>query len=266
MSKPVIEFEIRQLPELAQVAFGARCVRYVQPLYTILCPEGLHAPVEFLEELMSIAEGGPMPNRDGLWRYHLDENGRGWCPREQLGARIDALRPKCSHRAGVEVWNAVRAAAMASVSTGKDRVTEIRKTIRYTFQAVEIAWRSETLISSECQEKLMAALQVDMERLREAARHEGWADDTPVSFDFFGPLWPTGAPKGWPIKTETSKGAELVIELEAPEGATKEEILAQVRELADRADDLHRAQGGGGLKVKDVEIYGRSPVPAGVPA
>lgn len=53
------------------------------------------------------------------------------------------------------------------------------------------------------------------------------------------------------------KQEELVIEFEAE--ASDEEIIAMICDLAEYADSLHRAYGGHGLKVADVEIFDLRP-------
>ncbi len=84
--------------------------------------------------------------------------------------------------------------------------------------------------------------------------------------EFFGPLWPEGVPEGWPAREQASEGCELVFEIDMPEGVSEEEVYDGAIELAARADDLHRAYGGHGLKVKSVEIHDEVPVREGVPS
>jgi hypothetical protein len=45
------------------------------------------------------------------------------------------------------------------------------------------------------------AIRTDFQLLVEKAAANHWDSNTPVSPDVFGPLWPLGAPKGWPIET-----------------------------------------------------------------
>lgn len=46
----------------------------------------------------------------------------------------------------------------------------------------------------------------------------------------------------------------IVVEMVTPEGATDDDILTAVKELASGMDDLHRALGGSGLKVESVSV------------
>lgn len=56
-------------------------------------------------------------------------------------------------------------------------------------------------------------------------------------------------------REEPAGDAELVVEIDVPEDATDEDIIALVGELARRADDLHKSMGGNGLKVERLEVY-----------
>jgi len=110
----------------------------------------------------------------------------------------------------------------------------------------------------------MQAMLDDLDRLSGLAKEGDWKDDTPVPESFFeSNLWPNGVPKGWP-GLEPAGDAELVIEIEVPEGFTDEQVKQHVVELAKRADDYHRAQGGHGLKIEDVKIKREIPVPVPV--
>ena len=107
-------------------------------------------------------------------------------------------------------------------------------------------------------------MMLDFDLLTVAAEKHAWDDDTPVPPELFGPIWPEGIPDGWPVDAQDSEGAQLVFELEVPDNASDEEVINMVAELADRADSVHRAHGGQGLCVKEVDIFGDVPVHAEV--
>lgn len=54
----------------------------------------------------------------------------------------------------------------------------------------------------------------------------------------------------------TCEGHVLLFEIEVPDKAGNKEIESTAVAIANRADDLHRALGGHGLKIDVVEIYG----------
>ena len=58
---------------------------------------------------------------------------------------------------------------------------------------------------------------------------------------------------------------QLVVEFEIPEGVSDEQFLHEVERVSLLADDVHRALGGGGLKVQQLEVYEESLIPEGVP-
>lgn len=51
-----------------------------------------------------------------------------------------------------------------------------------------------------------AAERADYERLLDAAMRDHWTDDRAVPPEFFGQLWPYGAPKGWTIAGRKRSG------------------------------------------------------------
>jgi len=93
-----------------------------------------------------------------------------------------------------------------------------------------------------------------------------------------GPLWPDGEPGGLAkyanrpaeeksggTSDESGGGAELVMEIDVPEGVTDDEVLAVIGRLTLGADRLHRDLGGHGLKVKSLEVFEGVAAPVEVP-
>src|SRR5262249_3229599 len=72
-------------------------------------------------------------------------------------------------------------------------------------------------------------------------------DETRVPTDLLGPFWPGGPPVAWAEPEEPGDGQEVVIHIEAPEGASYREAVAKVGQLVKHAADLDRASAGGGL-------------------
>ncbi|AWM42010.1 hypothetical protein C1280_36820 [Gemmata obscuriglobus] len=65
------------------------------------------------------------------------------------------------------------------------------------------------------------AIRRDFDHLSQLAEAQRWDDDTPVSPGVFGPLWPEGLPKGWPVASHIPQWTELVVEAFACERATE---------------------------------------------
>lgn len=97
----------------------------------------------------------------------------------------------------------------------------------------------------------------DYELLKTVASLAGWDDDTAVPPDVFGPMWPNGAPKGWPPSGQEEETApvELVIDLEVPDDVEESHVIARLRELVGTMDQMHRGMGGGGLTVSGVKVH-----------
>jgi multidrug efflux pump subunit AcrA (membrane-fusion protein) len=104
----------------------------------------------------------------------------------------------------------------------------------------------------------LEAIAHDFELLRARVADGTLKEDTPVPPSFFGPLWPEGSPP-W-----SSEQDEIVLEIDVPDTATEEEVLAGIEEVVDAADRLHRAEGGHGLKVEALEVTEEAGVPAEV--
>jgi|GEM_PF-4882758 len=95
-------------------------------------------------------------------------------------------------------------------------------------------------------------------------RAENWAPNGLVKPALFGPVWPLGSPS--PLYPEPNdKGAELQLEIEVPADASDEQIAQMVTDTVMAMDDLHRAYGGHGLEVRELEIQNGIPCLEGVP-
>lgn len=57
---------------------------------------------------------------------------------------------------------------------------------------------------------------------------------------------------------------DIEITIEVPKGASPEKVMEIVKQAALRADAVHRANGGQGLKVDSIDVFGECRVPAGV--
>ena len=66
-----------------------------------------------------------------------------------------------------------------------------------------------------------------------------------------GPMWPQVSPSE---EVALCEAKTLTLEIEVAAGVTNEELIRRLRELSIKADDYHRALGGGGLKVDDLRI------------
>lgn len=64
---------------------------------------------------------------------------------------------------------------------------------------------------------------------------------------------------------ESAGDAELIVEIDVPEGASADDVLDLVGKLVLHADALHRSFGGHGLKVERLEVHQSTGVTEDVP-
>jgi hypothetical protein len=65
--------------------------------------------------------------------------------------------------------------------------------------------------------------------------------------------------------SEASEHATIELAFDIPEGASEDALLGQIQMAATLADSLHRALGGSGLVVEDLEVYRGVMVPEAAP-
>lgn len=104
----------------------------------------------------------------------------------------------------------------------------------------------------------------DIRRLTSAAGWAGWTDDTPVSPDVFGPLWPEGPPVGWPADPDLPQRTELPLTVAAGEGVAPDRLVDEVVNLFNALNRYHIARTGRRLTLEG-DVHTRLParVPAG---
>lgn len=101
----------------------------------------------------------------------------------------------------------------------------------------------------------------DLDLLIALAESEQWSDDTAVDMDVLGAPFSVAEYdlKAWEAyvlrDNEPTKGNEIVVEIDVPDGTSDEEVIRTVREFAELADGLHRVYGGRGLEVRTVECF-----------
>ena len=75
--------------------------------------------------------------------------------------------------------------------------------VRFCREAVEAAkWAGDEIA-------ILNVINRDFDHLTRFAEWQRWTDDTPVSPEVFGPLWPEGSPPGWPADPDLPKREDL---------------------------------------------------------
>jgi hypothetical protein len=159
-----------------------------------------------------------------------------------------------------DAWRALGASRLESAALTAKAFQTLHETAMNESVTSTSGWESQ-------QHHALHILQ-DYELIREAFD----SGKTPIDPGLFGPL---GAPRevakaldaswGWrrSRQGDAKPDQDLVIEMEFPEGTSREQIAKAVREAADVADETNRAYGGRGLEVSDLQIS-REPARAGV--
>ncbi|HUR54125.1 MAG TPA: hypothetical protein VMZ71_08335, partial [Gemmataceae bacterium] len=174
------EDDISKLPRWARVAFAARCARRVQLLYRHFwaeAPEAQVFTVALTVEYTELVAACDLPP------YDEDVTVAGYA---QAAHEADLL--------ATPFGDGCYAAATASFAGD------------YAFRVMNDApddsaymAASAAVRAAESVANLRPVIRRDFDHLAELARWRKWTDDTPVPPEVFGPLWPEGLPKGWPV-------------------------------------------------------------------
>jgi hypothetical protein len=220
--------ELQVIPRWARVAFGARCARRVQPLIKPDFP-GAAKYLEVTEAAIVMSERSAAA-AEVDHSYVEDDTVKG-----EGDSDFDAYAHDTAYAAAaaVDPLDDDHAAAARDAAIAASRA----------FPAFE--------------DPLAVALRYDYQLLRDTAQREGWTDETPVPPQFFGPLWPFGAPQGWPLGVSEAGLAmpELTLEFDIPDDVDPDEADAAIGQIIQRLSDLHTAMGGNGLEIADGIAY-----------
>lgn len=239
------EEEITQLPRLARIAFAARCARRVQPLFQLFWPTAPRKYRTAVAKAIDLAEtagtGGDISANAYAYAFAAAD-------------AADAARAAAAAQAAKAAVYAARA------------VNAVNAT--YAYDATDVALVADTTATSSN----AALIRRDFELLRSLAMKENWDDQTPVRPEVFGPMWPEGAPKGWPEKeaekptprTETEQKIRgLALDLLAQADSSPEALEEGLVRLYTAANQYHMARGGGVLTPDSFQQMISSLVPAG---
>jgi hypothetical protein len=179
------EDEIAQLPRRARVAFAARCARRVWVLYRHFWAD---APeVQVLTVALAV-ESAELVGACDLPPYDEDVTVAGYA---HAAHEADLL--------AAPFGDGCYAAATASFAG--DYAFRVMNDV-YDDSAYMAA--STSVRAAETVANLRPLIRRDFDHLAELARWQKWTDDTPVPPEVFGPLWPDGLPKGWPVDESLS--------------------------------------------------------------
>jgi hypothetical protein len=236
--------EIAKLPRWAQVAFAARCARRVQPLFVASWPD---APAENVHGLDKAIR---LPEESAARAVDLGASRAGYAVLAGSGAEGTAagVTYVAAIAAGVaEGCEGEHREAAASIVGSTPGTTEDEASAAAQL-AASLAAKVPPPQSAASRAAFVAVggvIRGDFELLLELAKAEKWDDATPVGPEVFGPMWPDGAPEGWPQPQYS-----VYID---PGDADDEELV----ELFEALAELDRAAGGVGVQFvdDDSEVY-----------
>lgn len=238
------EGEIAKLPRWAQVAFAARCARRVQPLYLRDSPDVLQHHADALDRAIALSEAAAI-NPLSIHEPNESESFVRFSGAFAGANNASIVANKAGSLAATQAASAASGVLSAAHDNGSGNLRHVLIAVR---NAIDAAGASKP--------NAILAARRDYDLLVAAAEREGWDDNTPVPPEFFGPLWPDGEPEGWPEEGKETPSGDAAIELtiEVPDDASPEDIERIVRELTDRVDDVHRAEGGRGVVIDAIEV------------
>ncbi len=216
-----IIYRLYQLPRRARVAFAARCARRVQPLVdasdmSVKRKQDVAKAIEFAEYVSSVKDG---------------------TVRSAIIAGTSVVRGR--------LQSAVSAAESAhnAAADYMDGYSRTRGRESYVV-AVETAY---VAVADDAKHMAADRMVADADLLFNAAERQRWRHETPVPPTFFGPMWPDGAPEGWP-EDSTSKfsGDQPTFSVFIDPGDAPSELIT---EFLVALECYYRSLGGSGLEI-----------------
>lgn len=208
--------EIAKLPRWAQVAFAARAVRRVLPLFQPDFP-----PLKLAEHAHNV--------------YHAVEAA-------EQAAAISAVTPSLVQPGYTALELNQTPSQSGLVAAAADYIDEAARQIHLpdlTRLATAAVW-----VSANTNTANIHYFRRDFDHLASLAEWQKWDDDTPVPPEVFGPLWPEGPPQGWPPVADAPGRAGVVIEAFARERPSEAVIEDEVVNLFNALNRYHIARSG----------------------
>jgi hypothetical protein len=172
---PTIE-ELAKLPRWARVAFLARCARRVLPICRYSCPTAPASQSKAIEDVVIAAENAAKIGQKGL------------VPTSVLSTLHAAI-------ADCEVLNRgnVGIAVAPAARVANDPDVHPEETHEAICRIANLLLEIATVRTA----KLIGRVRRDFDRVKFVARKRNWTDDTPVSQEVFGPMWPKDLVPDW---------------------------------------------------------------------
>ncbi len=235
------EAEIAELPWGARIAFAARCARRVVTLYRWSWPD---APPEAVAGLMMAVEHAEQAAAKPAAAKSIEAAMHAkYAAQDANKAALAGDALTATHSASA-AWNAVLALNGSDASVTRSALAAYEATI-----AAEVVLPAGSPVGfwdgftdSPGKGVTVAALRRDFDQLAGRAKWQHWDDDTPVPPTIFGPLWPEGAPPGWPADPDTPKRDELPLHNLVKEGVLDKILVDEIVNLFNAVNRYHIAR------------------------
>jgi hypothetical protein len=178
------------IPRWARVALAARTLRRIQPLLLASWPKATRKAQRGVE--WAIAEGESAASQ-GSPTPDLNDAGMA-----AMRARADA--PMTAVTANFLAF----AASRVSFGCHQLSASDAQIALREALMALHQFERDHK--APGCKRGILEAIWNDFHRLKSASKRGKWTDQTPVSADFFGSMWPNGVPPNCPEVVVTPPG------------------------------------------------------------
>ncbi len=245
--------ELEKLPWCALIAYAGRCARRVEPLFSLFWPQATSNEIDSLRTAIKSVEqiGSGLAGLETQHAAHI--------AREAIKHTVAIANVKSLPMPALTVVHAVTHASYAATylaEVARGRKTGLYTTIRSVEESIEAAIAAvDNGLSLEAARTLVPEIRRDLNLIVSYAAIEKWNDYTPVAPDFFGPLWPEGAPKGWP-EEELIEPQAIKVQFSVPRGMSDEESReynSRVKNVLVALSALDASMGGTGLQILDDE-------------
>jgi hypothetical protein len=252
------EEEIAALPRWARIAFAARCARRVWPLvlssWTAAPTHHLSTGKRAIIRAEQIANGADFYAQDGNILGTTDGASRAAFETITSDGLANDVVTIGLKTAGDAVYAASQS---GSADTVANAVSNSELTIT-TFLMEQSSW-NQTFSSTGS-----GVIRRDFDHLADLALWQKWTDDTPVPPEVFGPLWPEGAPAGWPADPEVPQHSSITLELTQQDDIPEKVLLNETMNIFNALNEYHISRGGQTLCLEDFQPMISSRVLSGV--
>jgi hypothetical protein len=272
------EEEITELPRWARVAFAARCARRVLPLCRHFWRNASSEQITVVTQAVELAERSAAKANAVLDVYGVAEAAANASMRHQLSRFDKDFNPRAAEDAAnaatapdtfagsvplfadaiVAVSNAADTAANAAKAATDFNATATNTTYAAAnaANAVENAgYAANGAATANARERAVQAIAHDFQIISAVARVEHWTHDTSVPPEFFGPLWPEGAPPGWPTDPDPPQHSTLELDLVAGERVIDRIVENEAVNLFNALNRYHIARGRSPLTLDELLPY-----------